>query len=271
LTFRKPYEPAYSNEVRTLKKLYTSQLAYVSQTGFAGDDMNYLMDRFEIETALQRQIRAIDMLMPYVRGKILDWGCRQGLDSCILRMRLGDSIRLRGCDIYDARTYKPFHEFSGIEYTRLLHPYRLDYSEDEFDVVLANGVLEHVPDDASSVREIYRVLKPNGVLLITCTPNKWSYTEAIARWAGIGGHERLYTVRSLGRLLSQPGFRVIHAKRFFMVPTMLTGFPTWAKKRYQRAQKPLWFLNDLVERLWPLNLLSSNLMVVARKSNVAPG
>lgn len=39
----------------------------------------------------------------------------------------------------------------------------------EFDVVIANHVLEHIPDDAKAFSEVYRVLKPGGYFL-ACVP-----------------------------------------------------------------------------------------------------
>lgn len=36
-----------------------------------------------------------------------------------------------------------------------------------FDVVIACDVLEHVPDDGAAMRELYRILKPNGIAIIT--------------------------------------------------------------------------------------------------------
>lgn len=39
---------------------------------------------------------------------------------------------------------------------------RLDFDDDHFDVVIANHIMEHIPDDKAAIREIYRVLKPGG-------------------------------------------------------------------------------------------------------------
>ena len=38
----------------------------------------------------------------------------------------------------------------------------IPYAADTFDWILCNHVLEHVPDDAKALRELYRVLKPGG-------------------------------------------------------------------------------------------------------------
>jgi len=40
--------------------------------------------------------------------------------------------------------------------------HRMPFSENQFDVVLCNHVLEHVADDKQAMREILRVLKPRG-------------------------------------------------------------------------------------------------------------
>lgn len=47
------------------------------------------------------------------------------------------------------------------------------YAPDTFDIVTMTDLLEHVHDPASTLREVRRILKPGGVLLIT-TPNTGS-------------------------------------------------------------------------------------------------
>lgn len=38
----------------------------------------------------------------------------------------------------------------------------LPFSSDTYDVILCNHVLEHIPDDAKAMKELYRVMKPGG-------------------------------------------------------------------------------------------------------------
>ncbi len=42
----------------------------------------------------------------------------------------------------------------------------IPFEDDRFDLVVANHVLEHVPDDAKALSEVYRVLKPGGVAIL---------------------------------------------------------------------------------------------------------
>ena len=38
----------------------------------------------------------------------------------------------------------------------------LPFEDEQFDVILCNHVLEHIPDDTQAMRELYRVLKKGG-------------------------------------------------------------------------------------------------------------
>jgi SAM-dependent methyltransferase len=47
----------------------------------------------------------------------------------------------------------------------------MPFTDQEFDVVICNHVLEHVPDDRKALREIFRVLKINGYALMQVPTN----------------------------------------------------------------------------------------------------
>ena len=100
---------------------------------------------------------------------------------------------------------------------------------------------------------------------IACLPNRFSYTEAIQRRLGHTAHDRLYTLGSARRLLADAGFTVVASRPHFLLPTMLNGFPPRFKAAYERAHRVVWSANRVLERLWPLNRLASNLLLVARR------
>ena len=72
--------------------------------------------------------------------------------------------------------YKRFRNMKNLDYitTDLNSPLadvksdicHLPFKDNEFDVILCNHVLEHIPDYQSALREIERVLKPGGKLLV---------------------------------------------------------------------------------------------------------
>jgi ubiquinone/menaquinone biosynthesis C-methylase UbiE len=42
----------------------------------------------------------------------------------------------------------------------------MPFGDNEFDVVICNHVLEHVPDDRKAIREIFRILKHGGFAIL---------------------------------------------------------------------------------------------------------
>lgn len=42
----------------------------------------------------------------------------------------------------------------------------MKFGNEEFDVVVNSHVLEHVPDDHAAMREMYRIIRPGGMLLL---------------------------------------------------------------------------------------------------------
>jgi SAM-dependent methyltransferase len=92
----------------------------------------------------------------------------------------------------------------------------IQFPDNTFDVVLCNHVFELVPDDAQGMREIYRVLKPNGYAIIQGAVNnaidKTIETQNLTaeerkRIAGAQQHVRRYG-RDYRDRLAAAGFRV---------------------------------------------------------------
>ncbi len=93
----------------------------------------------------------------------------------------------------------------------------LPYPDADFDVVIANHVLEHVADDSRALAEIRRVLRPGGwamlaapiALALDCTREDPAATtpEARERLYGQSDHRRLYG-RDFAARLARAGFEV---------------------------------------------------------------
>lgn len=260
----KSWHEQHDYEVQELTRLWQLQQRFLEQDRAGPKTLHYLRKHLDFEPQIRRHLRAVDRMMPFVSGRVLEWGCRHAPDSAVLRMRLGSSVELHGVDIRDGRAFQPFHEFSGIEYRRLTDPVELPYPERTFDTVVAHGVLEHVPDPARSLDELARVLVPGGMLLIDALPNRWSYTEAWHRWMSGRGHERRFSRREARSLLVAHDFAPLAISRVEMAPMMLMTSGRRARAVYRAFARPIARISGLLERS-PANVLATSLFIAAKK------
>jgi ubiquinone/menaquinone biosynthesis C-methylase UbiE len=67
-----------------------------------------------------------------------------------------------------------------ISHTIVGSAYSLPFADNFFDVIVSAWVLEHLDQPETAFREIYRVLKPGGVVIFL-TPNTWNYNVWLIR------------------------------------------------------------------------------------------
>ena len=186
----------------TLRDLYAKQRALVPDDRYfhqhAADD--FLAGTLQV-------FRFYEPFLPRT-GRILDWGCHHAPDACLMRAVLGDEIELYGCDVLPDGVYPVFYQYANLQYARLADAVRTPYEDAAFDAVVASGVLEHVPMDYESLKEMYRILRPGGRLIVAYLPNRSSLEEwRLRRRDPAGAHERLYSLRQLRSMLLHTGFR----------------------------------------------------------------
>jgi len=152
--------------------------------------------------------------------KILDWGCGRGHVSYWLKKFSKDVV---SCDMIDnpVDEYMIKNDF-GIDIILLKHNHKLPFEDSCFDIVLSFGVLEHVQNDELSLKELNRILKPDGLFFCFYLPYKLSYTQC---FLGKGIHDRLYWKRTIKKLAKKANFeimdiwhRALFPKRRFKLP-----------------------------------------------------
>ncbi len=140
-------------------------------------------------------------------GILLDVGCGNG--KYLLQMReLGWSVK--GVEF----NQKPVGicRANGLD---VFHGDLLDahFADSSFDAITAHHLIEHLPNPAKIVREMARILKPGGQLLVR-TPNTGALGRAWLKhyWFAddVPRHLVLFNPASLARLAEASGLRVEH-------------------------------------------------------------
>lgn len=101
---------------------------------------------------------------------VVDIGCGAGIDSLIAARMAGSKGRVVGVDMTPAmlvKARKAANEL-GLENTTFRRGYGEDLPVDDAwaDVVISNGVLNLMPDKEAGLKEMERILKPDGRLQI---------------------------------------------------------------------------------------------------------
>ena len=104
----------------------------------------------------------------YVGKKVLDAGCGTGEYSCWYANQGGNvtGVDLSETSLANANDYA---EREGIKNVRFEKQsvLKLNFPDASFDYVASMGVLHHTPDPYGGFRELCRVLRPGGVILIS--------------------------------------------------------------------------------------------------------
>jgi SAM-dependent methyltransferase len=185
-------------------------------------------------------------------GSLLEVGCGtgfvlKGVSETRPRMRLAGSeifsdglvfarARLPGVDLYqmDAR-HIPF--------------------EREFDVIGAFDVLEHVDEDDSVLRQMFRATRPDGGILVTVPQHRFL-------WSAIDDHsmhQRRYSRAELRRKVEQAGFRIQRMTSFIslLLPPMMYS----RMRRNSSRDFQLWKEFEISR---PLNALLGSILTAER-------
>jgi SAM-dependent methyltransferase len=88
---------------------------------------------------------------------VLDVGCAAGGTYNIIKT-INPNIVYTGVDVSEGMIESAKKLFPDVDF-RLTHGNNLDFPDNSFDIVMALGVLNHVPDHETLIKECYRVAK----------------------------------------------------------------------------------------------------------------
>jgi SAM-dependent methyltransferase len=112
----------------------------------------------------RRRHKAVLKMLAGLRGEVLDYGCGYGdLTEAIARTHL-----VQGVDVDPERVAFAAREYAPLRFS-VCGPRRLDFADGSFDIVTSVAVIHFAPDPAEHLREVRRVLRDGGSLLLVCS------------------------------------------------------------------------------------------------------
>jgi SAM-dependent methyltransferase len=171
--------------------------------------------------------------------KILDIGCGTGRHCCAASrlentVVIGSDVSLD--EVKEARNRLRFEKELGEQRGRFWATLvaditNLPFPDHYFNMVICSEVLEHIPDQHTAIKEIIRVLKPKGDLIVSVPrylPERICWALSGSYHRASRGHIRIYKKRELTTLLEDSGSKL------------------WASHFAHGLHTPYWWLKCIV-------------------------
>ncbi len=157
----------------------------------------------------------LDLLDLAAGGRLLDVSCGEGV---LTKFALERGVRPHGLDISWVAIRQASSEAQA-DYV-VGDGERLPYADDSFDYLTNNGSLEHFENMPAGIREMARILKPEGKALVLL-PNTYSLfgniLSAIKRGVTLDDGQPIQRYAALNewrQLLENNGLRVMHVVKY---------------------------------------------------------
>ena len=144
---------------------------------------------------------------------ILDIGCREGLITNAIYN--ATKAEVHGIDFVEQFVSEATLDFPHV-YFQVMNAESLRIEDKSIDIVAAGEIIEHLIEPHSFLKEVWRVLKPNGTFVLS-TPNHASLRRRVKLMFGMNTdydsvHFHTYNYTQLHEILEKNGFEIMEFK-----------------------------------------------------------
>jgi ubiquinone/menaquinone biosynthesis C-methylase UbiE len=164
--------------------------------------------RFESKLAQ----KVFQSIKPFNISQCLEIGTGQGLGAIWL-MRLVSPEKIIAINYDSDQSLKAIENISksGFKHNILIKEAdatNLPFADDSFDMVIAFCIFHHIPKYEKALKEVYRVLKRGGIMLLEEAPKR----EYLPFFRWIFPPERIFSKKELVENLKKTGFQILQLK-----------------------------------------------------------
>lgn len=173
------------------------------------------------------KLKVVTEMVGFRPKKILDVGCASGW---FLKMMINKFPECRGygVDVYKNAVYFGRENYPNLD-LRVADAHRLPFSNEYFDVVVCNEVLEHVVDPIKVLLEMRRVVKKEGLIVVEMDSGSWLFRTIWGCWTYLKGkvwhdaHIQVFDTKMLKETIERAGLRVERQKIFNLGMAVVFG------------------------------------------------
>lgn len=177
------------------------------------------------ERARHTNTKRLNTIRELARGfegkKILDIGCGFGFRS--VGVARSGASKVIGIDLEHERIQEAgeYSRQQGVQNTEFyfMDAASLEFEDEKFDILLADEMIHHLDDLPKVFSEMHRVIKNNGVVVIS-DHNRLSLPSELLRTVYFGNDkERVLTAKEVKKLLADAHFKdIIYKHIIFTLP-----------------------------------------------------
>lgn len=205
-------------------------------------DELYVLEREGRVLTFQRHLRPLERIVGPPNGRrLLDVGCHVGVFVHVAQRR--------GWDAWGVEPSRWGAEQAQAQGLRVVNGTLATsgFEDASFDVITLWDVIEHVPDPKGELRQVHRLLKLGGVVVIHTIDIESPFARIMGhRWPWLMEmHLYYFSPRTLRRMLEEAGFEVIHSSpqgRYLRLGYLVSRLQPYSRSLYR-------LLDAIVKRL----------------------
>ena len=170
---------------------------------------------------LRRTEEVLGAIRAYKKDEINSL-CDVGTADAIMLDILGQKLKIKelvgldlSTDLLKTNTNPKLHLVQG-------DAIRLPFKDNSFDVVVATAVIEHVLEPDRMIVECHRILKQDGICILTTPDPIYEYIATRIGHLQEEQHVRTFRLSDCTSLFESKGFKILKAEKFMISPI---GFP----------------------------------------------